>query len=257
MPGRLSGKVALVTGIGSGIGQGCARLFAMEGAKVIGCDINPAKAEAFIAEARTQGLDIESVHPIDLTLPDDVKRYVEDAVSRHGRIDALVNAAAIQPHMARTDSMDYEREWVPTMVGEVDIVFLVSKAAWPHLVASGGGAIVNFASVNAQRGSAGLGMVAHCAGKGAVLAMTRQMAIEGGPDGIRVNSISPGLVVTDATRAAGAAEGEHKERILSRFAIKRLGKPEDIGWCAVYLCSDEAEWVTGANFNIDGGAMAS
>jgi NAD(P)-dependent dehydrogenase (short-subunit alcohol dehydrogenase family) len=257
MPGRLSGKVALVTGIGSGIGQGCARLFAMEGAKVIGCDINPAKAEAFIAKARTQGLDIESVHPIDLTLPDDVKRYVEDAVSRHGRIDALVNAAAIQPHMARTDSMDYEREWVPTMVGEVDIVFLVSKAAWPHLVASGGGAIVNFASVNAQRGSAGLGMVAHCAGKGAVLAMTRQMAIEGGPDGIRVNSISPGLVVTDATRAAGAAEGEHKERILSRFAIKRLGKPEDIGWCAVYLCSDEAEWVTGANFNIDGGAMAS
>jgi NAD(P)-dependent dehydrogenase (short-subunit alcohol dehydrogenase family) len=257
MAGRLSGKVALVTGIGSGIGQGCAQLFAQEGAIVVGCDINPAKAEAFVARARSEGLEIESIHPIDLTNPEDAERYVGEAATRYGRISALVNAAAVQPHMARTDVMDYEREWVPTLVGEVDIVFLVSKAVWPHIAAGGGGAIINFASVNAQRGSSGLGMVAHCAGKGAVMAMTRQMAIEGGPDGIRVNSISPGLVVTDATRAAGAAEGAQKDRILSRFAIKRLGKPEDIGWCAVYLCSDEAEWVTGANFNIDGGAMAS
>ena len=257
MPDRLSNKVALVTGIGSGIGQGCARLFAQEGATVVGCDIASAKAEAFVADARAQGLNIESIHPVDLTNPADVLRYVEEAIDRHGRIDALVNAAAIQPHMARTDSMDYDNEWVPTMVGEVDIVFLVSKAAWPHLAASGGGAIINFASVNAQRGSTGMGMVAHCAGKGAVMAMTRQMAIEGGPDRIRVNSISPGLVVTDATRAAGADDGAQKDRILSRFAIKRLGQPEDIGWCAVYLCSNEAEWVTGANFNVDGGAMAS
>ena len=256
MTGRLSDKVALVTGIGSGIGQGCARLFAREGAIVVGCDINPAKARTFADAMAAEGHPIACIAPVDLTRPDDVTRYVDEAQALHGRIDALVNAAAIQPHMAATPEMDYENEWVPTMVGEVDIVFLVSKAAWPHL-ARQGGTIVNFASVNAQRGSTGFGMIAHCAGKGAVMAMTRQMAIDGGPQGIRVNSISPGLVLTDATAAAGAAEGPQRERILSRFAIKRFGRPEDIGWCAVYLCSDEASWVTGANFNVDGGAMAS
>lgn len=160
--------------------------------------------------------------------------------------------------MERAADMDYESQWTPTMVGEVDIVFLATQAVWPHMVRSGGGSIINFASVNAQRGSTNFGMVAHCAGKGAVMAMTRQLAIEGGPHGIRVNSISPGLVRTDATAAAGATqEGGAQAAILDRLIIKRLGRPEDIAYCVAYLASDEAEWVTGANFNIDGGVMAA
>jgi NAD(P)-dependent dehydrogenase (short-subunit alcohol dehydrogenase family) len=250
--GRLTDKIALVTGIGAGIGKGCALMFARQGATVIGCDIDAASAQATVAEAREEGLHIESLHPIDLTRPEDVRRYVAHAGERHGRIDVLVNAAAIPPHMAPVAGMDYTLQYTPTMVGEVDIVFLACQAAWPYLQASGAASIINFASVNAFRGSLNFGMAAHCAGKAAVLAMTRQLAIEGGP-AIRANTISPGPVVTAATAQAGAVEGAKREAILARVPMKRLGRPEDIGWCAVYLASDESGWVTGANFPVDGG----
>jgi len=254
MAGRLAGKIALVTGIGGGIGKGIGLMFAREGATVIGCDISAEWADATVAEA--EGLDFESIHPIDLTKPADVQRWIAYAGEKHGRIDILVNAAAIPPHMKPVAEMDYDREWVPTMVGEVDLVFLAVKAAWPWMTKVGGGSIINFASVNAFRGSTNTGMVAHCAGKAAVLAMSRQIAIEGGPHGIRCNTISPGLVVTPATQGAATATGAVAERILSRLQIKRLGQPEDIAYGALYLASDESTWVTGSNFPIDGGVLA-
>jgi NAD(P)-dependent dehydrogenase (short-subunit alcohol dehydrogenase family) len=250
--GRLANKIALVTGIGAGIGKGCALMFARQGATVIGCDIDAAGALATVTQARAEGLHISSTHPLDLTRPEQVRAWIENEGERHGRIDVLVNAAAIPPHMARVADMDYATEYTPTMVGEVDIVFLACQVAWPYLEASGAASIINFASVNAFRGSLNFGMAAHCAGKAAVLAMTRQLAIEGGP-AIRANTISPGLVVTAATAQAGALEGAKKEAILARVPMKRLGKPEDIAWCAVYLASDEAAWVTGANIPVDGG----
>ncbi|MFT4046781.1 MAG: SDR family NAD(P)-dependent oxidoreductase [Solimonas sp.] len=254
---RLAGKVALVTGIGAGIGRGCALMFARHGATVIGCDINAETAEATVVDARAEGLDIDSVHPVDLTKPADVKRYVEYAGQKHGRIDVLLNAAAIPPHMAKIADIDYEREWTPTIVGEVDVVLLASRAAWPYLKASGKASIINFASVSAFRASTNFGMGPHCAGKAAVLALTRQLAVEGGPL-IRANTISPGMVVTPATQSAGASvDGEIRERILQRVPMKRLGQPEDIAWCAVFLASDESSWVTGANFPVDGGVMSS
>lgn len=258
MAGRLAGKIALVTGIGAGIGQGIALMFAREGAAVVGCDINPKTAEATVAQARGEGGRMDSYHPCDLTKPMDVQAYVDFAIKQHGRIDILVNAAAIPPHMAKTAEMDYEKQWVPTMVGEVDLVFLLTKAAWPHLVAAGGGSIVNFASINAFRGSVNSGMVAHCAGKAAVLAMTRQLAVEGGAHKIRANSIAPGMVVTAATQSAGTStDGQVKANIMNRLLIKRLGQPEDIAYAALYLASDESTWVTGANFSIDGGVSAA
>lgn len=257
MTGRLEGKIALVTGVGAGIGQGIALRFAREGATVVGCDISAKWAEATLAQAVEEGLALESVHPVDLTKPADVQRYVDHAGAKHGRIDILVNAAAIAPHMAPVASMDYEKEWIPTMVGEVDLVFLAVKAAWPWMAKVGGGSIVNFSSVNAGRGSVNTGMVAHCAGKAAVEAMSRQIAIEGGAHGIRCNTIAPGMVQTAATAAAGTSSGAVAERILQRLLIKRLGKPEDIANAALFLASDESTWVTGANFAIDGGVMAA
>jgi NAD(P)-dependent dehydrogenase (short-subunit alcohol dehydrogenase family) len=251
---RLAGKVAIVTGFGSGIGQGCAMMFARHGARVVTCDIDAASAEQALALARTEGLPIESLHPCDLSQPEDVQRLVDTAVQRHGGIDILVNAAAFGA-FAWLQEMDYQNQWKKTLIGELDVVFLACKAAWPHLIARGGGSIINFSSANAYVALEGSGAVAHCAGKGGVLAMTRQLAMEGGPHNIRVNSIAPALVVTGATRPVLEQPG-FKEHVLSKMMIKRLGTPEDIAWCATYLASDESTWVTGADFNIDGGATA-
>jgi NAD(P)-dependent dehydrogenase (short-subunit alcohol dehydrogenase family) len=253
---RLAGKVALVTGAGAGIGRGCALMFAAQGARVVGCDIDAAAAQSAEQEARERGLDLRVLHPCDMTDPAGAQRFVAEAVALHGRIDVLVTAGAIAPHMATAAEMDFERQWTPTMRGEVDVVFLPCQAAWPHLVASGGGSIINFASVNAFRGSSTFGMIAHCAGKSAVLGLTRQLAVEGGPLGIRANTISPGMVRTPATESAGAHDGATRETVLARIPLGRVGTPEDIAWCAVYLASDEAAWVTGANFPVDGGVTA-
>jgi NAD(P)-dependent dehydrogenase (short-subunit alcohol dehydrogenase family) len=230
--------------------------FARAGAAVFGCDVNAERALATVAAAREQGFAMDSLQPLDLTRPADVQRCVEQVIERHGRIDILVNAAAINPEFAPVAQMSYEEIWVPTLAGEADIVFLMCKAVWPHLVAGGGGSIVNFASLAALRGTEMAGMLAHCAGKGAVLAMTRQMAVEGGPHGIRVNSISPGLVATLATSSRGLTEGESRQRIAAKIPLRRIGQPEDIAACALYLASDEASWVTGSNITVDGGESA-
>ena len=141
------------------------------------------------------------------------------------------------------------------MAGELDVVFLACKAVWPYMKRRGSGVIINFASVNAYGAHPVIGALAHAAGKGGVLAMTRQLAAEGGPHGIRANTISPGLIVTDATRLELSKPG-FRAKILKAKMIKRLGMPEDVAWCATYLASDEAGWVTGADFSIDGGARA-
>jgi len=252
---RLAGKVALVTGIGAGIGRGIALMFAMQGARVVGCDIDATAAQATVDAAKAQGLEIDSLHPLDLTQPVLVRRFVEHAVELHGGIDVLINAAAFGA-FAWLEDMGYESQWRKTLTGEVDLVFLACQAAWPHLKARGGGAVVNFASANARMALPSLPALAHCAGKGAVLAMSRQLAMEGAPHGIRVNTISPALVVTAATRAPLAELPGFEAQVMSKLMLKRLGQPEDIAWAAVYLASDEASWVTAADFPIDGGATA-
>ena len=251
---RLEHKVAVVTGSGSGIGRGCALMFARHGARVVGCDLDVRGAEETLALARAEGLELDSVHPADLTRPADVERLMTHAVQRHGGLDILVNAAAWAA-FEFIEKLDYERDWKRTLVGELDIVFLACQAAWPHMKARGGGAIINFSSVNAYAAHPVAGALAHCAGKGGVLAMTRQLASEGGPHRIRVNSIAPGMIVTGATRPELEKPG-YQDAILARKMIKRLGTPEDIGWCATFLVSDEASWITGADFSVDGGATA-
>lgn len=251
---RLKDKVAIVTGIGSGIGKGCALRFLAEGARVIGCDLDARSAAATVAEAREQGYALESLHPCDLTRPEDVDALIQLAAQADGGIDILVNAAAWGA-FEFVERMDYQTQWQATLAGEIDVVFLACKAAWPYLKRRGG-AIVNFASANAHEALSGSGALAHCAGKGAVLAMTRQLAMEGGPHGIRANTISPALVVTGATKPRLDNEPGFKETVLSKMMIGRLGTPDDIAWCATYLASDEAGWVTAADFRLDGGATA-
>jgi len=252
MSERLKGKVAVVTGSGAGIGQGCALMFAREGARVVGCDIDPAAAQTTVEIAREEGLAFESIHPCDLTQPAEVERLVAIAAERHGGIDILVNAAAWGA-FAWIEDMDFELGWKKTLTGELDLVFLACKAAWPHLKARGGGSIINFASINAWRALKGNQSIAHCAGKGGVLSMTRQLAMEGAPHNIRANTISPGMIVTAATKPRLDDEPGFKEAALDWMMLRRLGQPEDIAYCATYLASDESRWVTAADFSVDGG----
>jgi NAD(P)-dependent dehydrogenase (short-subunit alcohol dehydrogenase family) len=204
---RLEGKVALVTGIGAGIGRGIALRFVAEGAVVIGCDINADKAQATAVAAGSgrDDPDGESRRPYE-------DRGCAPLCRRRSR--------RLRPrgHLGkrRSDPLRTWRRWTrwitrpsgrPTIAGEADLVFLACREAWPLLKASGSASIINFASVNSFRGTRQMAMVAHCAGKGAVLSMTRQLAVEGGPYQIRANSIAPGLVATEATAAAGASSG--------------------------------------------------
>ncbi|MGG1947715.1 SDR family oxidoreductase [Trinickia sp. NRRL B-1857] len=252
--GRLRGKVALVTGVGGGIGKGCALKFAEAGAIVIGCDIDARAAEATQTQADKLGLSIDIVTPCDLTKATDVARFIDQGGKRYDRIDVLVNAGARAPDTAPLTELDYEGQWSPTLVGEVDIVFHACRFAWPYLKRSRSASIVNFASVAAFRASTVFGMTAHCAAKGAVLAMTRQLAVEGAPT-IRANTISPGLVMTPATQSAFANDETARERMLARIPLRRFGTPEDVAWSALFLASDESSWVTGANFVVDGGIL--
>lgn len=250
---RLAGKVAVVTGIGAGIGKGIALMFARQGATVAGCDLIPEGAEKTVEEAKALGLEILPFAPCNLTRPCDVDNFVDFAAKRCGGIDILVNAAATAVFKP-IDQLTYE-DWRVTLAGELDTVFLTCKAAWPHMIARGGGSIVNFASVNAYLVLEGSAALAHCAGKGGILAMTRQLALEGGPHGIRANTIAPGMTVTAATTPVLKIPG-FLDNVLAHAILKRVGQPEDIAWLATFLASDESSWITAGDFPIDGGAKA-
>ncbi len=250
---RLKGKVAIVTGAGAGIGKGSALMFARHGAQVLGCDINAESAEKTLAEARREGLAYESFHPCDLTNPDDVQRLMDKCIEHYGRLDVLMNAGAWGA-FKWIEEMDYVKDWKKTLECELDVVFLACKAAWPHLKKQGG-SIINFASANAWVALEGSPALAHCAGKGGVLAMTRQLAMEGGPFKIRANTISPGMIVTAATAPVLEQPG-FLDNVLKKKMIKRVGQPEDIGWLATFLASDESTWVTATDISVDGGATA-
>jgi NAD(P)-dependent dehydrogenase (short-subunit alcohol dehydrogenase family) len=253
MPDRLKGKVAVVTGAGGlGIGQGCALMFAREGADVVGCDIDQKAADETLAIAKAEGLSYES-YIADLTDPAANEALMQYAVDRFGGLDILVTAAAFV-EFAPIEEFDYEKHWKRTLQGELDLVFLPCKAAWNHLKVRGG-SIINFASANAYV-SLPSGALAHCATKGGVLAMTRQLASEGAPHHIRANTISPALIVTSHTKQRLDNEPGFKEMVLSSIMLDRLGTPQDIGYCATYLASDESGWVTGADIRVDGGATA-
>ena len=172
-----------------------------------------------------------------------------------GAVDRMAEANKAFAHFAWIEDMSYA-QWRETLTGELDIVFLATRAAWPWLKASGAASVINFASANARHALEGSAALAHCAGKGGVLAMTRQLAMEGAPHGIRANTISPGFVLTEATRRHMEAEPALRDKVLAKNMLQRLGEPEDIAFCATWLASDEARYVTGGDFPVDAGATA-
>jgi meso-butanediol dehydrogenase/(S,S)-butanediol dehydrogenase/diacetyl reductase len=253
MAGRLAGKVALITGTGGAQGRAAAELFCSEGARVVGCDVNVTENARTVDVVTQSGGDMVGMAPVDLGDSQEARRWVTDAVAVHGGIDILFNNAAAPRFAPIADLTD--EDWHYTIRNELDLIFYVTQAAWPHLVATGG-VIVNTASVQGVVGIAMNGGLAHAATKAGVIAMTRQMAAEGAPHGIRANSISPGTIATPATRGL-FAEKDMLTAVLAPLLIKRLGQPSDVAALAIYLASDEASYVTGANFMIDGGLTAT
>jgi NAD(P)-dependent dehydrogenase (short-subunit alcohol dehydrogenase family) len=253
---RLAGKVALISGIASGQGRAAALLFSRHGARVVGCDLNRAGAEAVAAQAREHGggvlaLEANAAHEAD------VARWVALAVERHGRIDVLYNNAALGG-FGMVHEMTLEH-WDAAVRSELDVVFLGCKHAIPHMIAAGGGSIVNTGSVSALASTLLPGMpggMAHAAAKAAVIGMTRSLAHEYAPHGIRANVICPGSIETPSMKLAGFDTPAFREAILAKLCIKRLGRPEDVAFCALYLASDESSYVTGATFVVDGGWTA-
>ena len=249
MPGRLSGKVCVITGTGGSMGREAARVFTREGASVVGCDLGVESAQATVEIVRAAGGTMMSLHPCYLTKPVDCQALVDFALRSFGRIDVLFNNAAMAYFNWIEDITD--EEWDRDRREEVDLVFYLTRAAWPHLKQSHG-VIVNTASLNGLLSFKTLGSLAHTTAKAGIIGMTRQLAMEGREHGIRANSISPGLIETNQTREQ-LKDPEWASAMLGKTLLGRLGRPEEIANVALFLASDESSYVTGVDIVIDGG----
>ncbi len=252
--GILEGKRAIVTGAASGIGRATALLLAREGAAVTVADMNETGGQAVVAEIKGEGGWAIFVH-CDVSQSADCRRTIDQTVAAFGGVDILFNNAGI---IRRADVLGTtEEEWDQVMAVNIKSIFLMSKYAIPHMIKAGGGAIVNTGSGWGLVG--GNAAISYCASKGAVVNMTRGMAIDHGPQNIRVNCICPGDTDTDMLRNEAQQLGESNEAFLAGAAdrpLRRIGTAEDIAKSVLYLVSEASAWVTGTTLVVDGGGLA-
>jgi NAD(P)-dependent dehydrogenase (short-subunit alcohol dehydrogenase family) len=254
--GVLDGKVAIVTGASTGIGRASAMLFARAGARVVLADVRDDELAKTAAALRDAGGEVRAV-PADLARPEACRAVVETAAGEWGRLDVLFNNAGVGTMVVGGTVETIELEhWDLAQDVNVRAIYLTSRAAVPVMRASGGGSIINTASVSAFRGSVGRPSHAYAASKGAVVALTHAMAASFGRDRIRVNAICPGTIRTRLT--ADFIERAEREAAEGRgIPLGRVGEPEDIARCALFLASDDSAWISGTEIVVDGGALAA
>jgi len=252
--GILTGKVALITGGASGIGKATAELFAREGAAVTIADIDVATGEA-VAQSVVNDGRMAIFVPCDVTKASDCQQAVQRTVNHFGKLDTLFNNAGVTRRASVLETTEEEWDWV--MAVNVKSIFLMSKAAIPVMVEAGGGVIINTGSGWGLVG--GKDAVSYCASKGAVIQLTKAMALDHGPQNIRVNAVCPGD--TDTPMLADEAEqlGQSHQAILTESIHRPLGRvgcPEEIAQAVLYLASDASSFVTGTTLLVDGGGLA-
>ncbi len=253
MQGRLEGKVCIITGTGGSMGAAAAHMFTAQGAKVVGCDILPERGEATLEAVRASGGDMVSMHPCNLTKLSDCEQLVDLALSTYGGIDVLYNNAAMA-YFGAVDEISVA-DFKATIDEELHLVFLLTRTAWPHLVKRGRASIINVASVSAKAALKGLKAIAHSSAKAGVMGMTRHLAMEGGPHQIRANTISPGVVESFQTLPV-INDPLLWPKFRDTIMLERVGKPKDIAAAALFLASDESDWITGTDIAVDGGITA-
>ncbi len=248
---RLDGKVTIITGGGSGMGKTAAELFAAQGARVVVADFSEASGEAVVAAVNGAGGQATFVKA-DVSSEDQARSMVQHAVATYGRVDALYNNAGIMPEADHSVIDTDVATWDKVMAVNVRGVFLGCKYAIPQMLEQGSGSIINIASFVAIMGCS-VPQDAYTASKGAVLALTRSLAVQFAGRGVRSNSISPGPIETPLLMDWLLKDEAAKQLRLNRNPSGRFGKPEEIVNVGIYLASDESRWTNGANFVIDGG----
>ncbi|MDD5302783.1 MAG: glucose 1-dehydrogenase [Elusimicrobia bacterium] len=253
--GRLEGKVCLITGAGSGMGAEATVRFAREGASVVACDMNLEAAQRSVQTAQAAGGKAIAV-AMNVAKEAEVKAAVAAAVKAYGKLDVLYNNAGIFPSDDNSVTNTEEKVWDTVLAVNVKGVYLVCKHGIPELLANGGGSIINVASFVALVGCS-VPQDAYTASKGAVLALSKSLAVQFGPKGIRTNAICPGPIETPLLTAWLFKEPAEKAKRLNRIPMGRFGKSEDIVNMALYLASDESRWTNGAAMVVDGGITSN
>ena len=245
--GRLDGKVALITGAGSGMGREATHAFVREGARVVAADVNARGAEETVAPTAGKAVAVAG----DVTREADVQRFVKTAVDRFGKLDVLYNNAGIFDEADESVLTTTDAIWDRTMAINVKGLAFCCKHGIPELIKAGGGSVINIASFVALMGCT-VPQDAYTASKGAVIALTRSLAVQFGPRGVRSNAICPGPIETPLMR--DLLRDENKKRVrLARNPMGRFGQAGDIVSLAIYLASDESTWTNGAALVVDGG----
>ena len=248
---RLAGKIAIITGASAGIGRASVLLFAREGAKIAAVDLDDVGIKTLGQEVTASGGEALAVRA-DVSKADEVQRVVHAVIERFGRVDILFNNVGIVAH-GKIHTIS-EAEWDRTMTINVKSMYLLCREVMPVFLRQGGGVILNTSSATALRSVPD--RVAYSTSKGAVLALTRSMAVDYVRDHIRVNCLCPGTVDTPSFRQRMAAFPDPEEALrqfVARQPMGRLGTADEVAQAALYLVSDEAQFVTGAAFSIDGG----
>ena len=248
---RLANKVAIITGAGGGMGQVASQLFAAEGAKVVVAEFSEAAGAETVRAVKAAGGEATFVEA-DVSDEASAKAMVDHALTTYGRVDVLYNNAGIMPETDRSVVDTDVATWDQVMAVNVRGVFLGCKYAIPAMVEGGGGSIINIASFVALLGCS-VPQDAYTASKGALLSLTRSLAVQFGPKGIRTNAICPGPVETPLLMDWLIKDEEAKRIRLARNPTGRFGKPEEIVNMALYLASDESRWTNGASLVVDGG----